>query len=260
VPARRYYGTPRNTPVRPLVDRPGPWRLLARAGLGVAGLLAVAWAADRAWLALTTAEGFAVRSVSIEGARHADPTALLAALDLEGRNVFTLDLEAARARLLAEPWVAEARLRRRLPDRVRVSVVEETPTALERRGADLALLDESGRVLEASVRPGRFALPLLEGAGSPSDRARAALLLTALRERAPRFWERVERLEAGRSDRLVLRADGHPPVWVSGPESVDELERYLRNAAALERRFGPPAHVDARWRDRLYLGRDDGRS
>ena len=80
-------------------------------------------------------------------------------------------------------------------------------------------------------------------------------MLTALRGRAPELWESVESLDAARSDRLVLRAAGHPPIWLAGPESVDGLLRWVENASRLSREFGTPAHVDARWRGRLYLGR-----
>ena len=82
-----------------------------------------------------------------------------------------------------------------------------------------------------------------------------ARALAELRARAPAFWREVESLDASREDRLVLSAADHPPIWLAGPESVDELLRWAMSAERLERRFGRPAHVDARWRGRLYLGR-----
>ena len=65
----------------------------------------------------------------------------------------------------------------------------------------------------------------------------------------------METVDVGRRDRLILQAAGQPAIHVSGPESVDELARYLDAADELEQRFGRPLYVDARWRDRLFLGR-----
>ena len=254
-PARRYYGTPRNAPTRPVIERSPGAGLVRRVLFALAGLVALAWAADRAWLFLTSSPTFRVRSVELRGVVNADPAALRAAAALEGRNVFTLDLPAARERLLSEPWACDARLRRRLPDAVLVEIDEKSPEALERRGEALALLDEQGSTLEENVAPGRFELPRLEGAASPGARARAARVLAEVRDRAPEFWREVDSIDASREDRLVLHAAGHPPIWVAGPESVDELLRWTRGAQRLEQRFGRPAHVDARWRGRLYLGR-----
>lgn len=255
-PARRYYGTPRNAPTRPVVDRGArrqlPWRFVVAFFV----LLGGAWVVDAVWLHLTTAPAFEVRRVDYRGLVNADQLRLSGSADLAGRNIFTLDLDRARAGLLSESWVQDVRLRRRLPDGVLVEVTEKTPAALERRGDGLTLLDEVGAELEGGVAPGRFELPMLEGATTQEARARAARVLTAVRERAPKLWQRVERLDAGRSDRLVLHAAGHPPIWLAGPESVDGLIQWVEHAVRLEETFGRPAHVDARWRDRLYLGRE----
>ena len=259
-PARRYYGTARNAPTRPIAARPARSRLAWRLGFVLVGVLGIGWAADRVWLHLTTAPVFAVRSVEVRGIENAEPGRLQAAADLAGRNVFTLDLESARTRLLEESWVEDARLRRRLPDGVLVEVTERVPAALERRGESLALLDGAGAELEESVAPGRFELPMLEGATTQEARARAARVLTVVRERAPGLWRGVESLDAGLGDRLVLRVEGHPPIWLAGPDSVDELMSWVGNAAHLQREFGVPVHVDARWRGRLYLGREHGSS
>jgi cell division protein FtsQ len=257
-PARRYYGTARNAPTRPVVDGSSVGRLPWRFAIALVVVFAVCWAVDRAWIHLTTAPAFEVRVVELRGVVHADPDGLRGSAGVSGHNIFTLDLDRAREGLLAESWVEDARLRRRLPDGVLVEITEKTPAALERRGEGLTLLDGEGAELQDGVAPGRFELPMLEGAATQDARARAARVLTAVRERAPELWQGVESLDAGRSDRLVLRAQGHPPIWLAGPDSVDELMRWVENAARLQRELGRPVHVDARWRDRLYLGREHG--
>ena len=51
-----------------------------------------------------------------------------------GANVFSLDLDAARARLLADPWIADVQLARRLPGTILIRVGERKAAALVAMG------------------------------------------------------------------------------------------------------------------------------
>ena len=85
--------------------------------------------AARQWL--VTTPYFALREVRVEGASHRsrDHYQAVAALE-KGKNVLALDLGDVRRRLLAEPWVEEAVVVRRLPGRVDVTVREREPLAI----------------------------------------------------------------------------------------------------------------------------------
>lgn len=97
-----------------------------RAVLGAALVLGlsvtVAWAARRHVLA---SPRFAVQEVLVQGAHHRTADVLLAEAGItKGMNVFALDLDRARAKLLADPWIETATIGRHLPGKVVVQVTE----------------------------------------------------------------------------------------------------------------------------------------
>lgn len=119
----------------PSAKRPRPpSRILAalRTTLGivlvVSAALGVAWAARRH---VMTSPRFAVTEIDVVGheRRTADAIAVESGVTA-GANVFSLDLDGARARILADPWIAQATLARRLPGTILIQVTERKPAAL----------------------------------------------------------------------------------------------------------------------------------
>jgi cell division protein FtsQ len=82
-----------------------------------------------------TSPRFAVAQVDVIGneRRSAEAIASEAGLTV-GTNVFALDLDAARARLLADPWISEVTLARRLPGTILVQITERRPAAIVAMG------------------------------------------------------------------------------------------------------------------------------
>jgi cell division protein FtsQ len=72
---------------------------------------------------------------------------------LAGRHILGVSLEGVRRRLSDHPWVASVELRRELPDRLRVVVVERQPAALLQRPEGLVFLDAAGEPI-APCPPG----------------------------------------------------------------------------------------------------------
>ncbi len=96
--------------------------------LVVGAAVGAAWAARRH---VTTSARFAVTSVLVFGNERRPSDAIVTESDLTlGANVFLLDLDAARAKLLSDPWIAEATLARRLPGTILVTVTERTAAAI----------------------------------------------------------------------------------------------------------------------------------
>lgn len=252
-PVRRYWGTSRADPLRPVRTRAQRARAAARRLFGVAGVLALLWGADRALAWARTSPTFQVRRVEVLGARNADTSALAEVAAARGVNVFRLDLGAVRERVEATPWVATATVRRVVPDGVRIEVREHAPTLLVAQERGLDLLAENGQVLERGVGADRFALPVAVGATDEAARTRAAATVAAIRRALPGYHRALRRVDASDRDRLTLHADGHPPVLVTGPESTDEIAGWLAHAAGLRTRLGGVRRVDARWSDRLFL-------
>ena len=78
-----------------------------------------------------SADAFAIQEIEIEGLERLERDALLEVAGIRpGVNVFERDPEEVRAALLAQPWIAEAEVQRRLPGSFRVQVVEHHPVAL----------------------------------------------------------------------------------------------------------------------------------
>lgn len=145
---------------------PGParWIRIARTVLGCALVVAtsalVAWAARRY---VMTSPRFAVTDVEVVGCERLAPDAVSAESGIAaGANVFALDLDAARARILADPWIAEATLARRLPGTILVQITERKAAALVSLG-DTFLVTSQGEPFKR-VDPGDpVDLPLVTG-------------------------------------------------------------------------------------------------
>jgi cell division protein FtsQ len=107
-------------------------RTVLGVALVIASSLGVAWAARRH---IMTSPRFAVAHVDVIGneRRSAGAIASESGIDV-GANVFVLDLDAARARLLADPWISEATLARRLPGTILVQIAERKPAAIVAMG------------------------------------------------------------------------------------------------------------------------------
>jgi cell division protein FtsQ len=135
-----------------------------RAGLGVvlvAGAsLAMAWG-TRTYV--TTSARFALTRVEVRDGERQSASALVAESGLLlGANVFSLDLDAARARILTDPWIAEATVSRRLPGTVVVRVVERKPAALVAIG-DTFLATAEGEPFKRLEAGDPIDLPLVTG-------------------------------------------------------------------------------------------------
>lgn len=121
---------------------------------------------DRVASAVADGAGFGIHSIHISGNVRVPATTLAAALGLErGQSIFNADLRAARARLMALDWVADAQVTRRYPDAIDVRIVEKHPFALWQSQKGLFVIERSGAVITARD-VSRFAkLPKLAGAG-----------------------------------------------------------------------------------------------
>jgi cell division protein FtsQ len=103
-------------------------RTVVGVSLVVASSTSVAWLARRHVLG---SPRFAITNVEVSGSHRRAPAAVVAESGLTtGMNVFAVDLDAARAKILADPWIAEASLARKLPGTISVSVKEREAAAL----------------------------------------------------------------------------------------------------------------------------------
>lgn len=133
--------------------------------------------------------GLSVQRVTVSGRHWTSPEELRAALGVgRGGAILRVDPRAARRRIEALDWVAEARVERLLPDRLHITIVERQPFAIWQRREQMVLIDVTGAPI-AKADVAAFAhLPLVVGDGAAGQAAQ----LVSLLEAAPALAARIE--------------------------------------------------------------------
>jgi cell division protein FtsQ len=191
---------PRPKPVIMVRVPLAPRRFYARLAIGLIVLLVLVGAAaaivagvpGQMWQATARAAaraGFEVRHVEVHGVATGPRLAVIsAALEGPTNSMLLVDLTAARARLRALPWVADASVSRRLPDKLIVDVTERRAVALWQFQHRLTAIDRAGVPLTADRLERFAALPLVVG---PDANLHINELLTLLAA-APRLAATVD--------------------------------------------------------------------
>ena len=263
-PKRPAPRAPKRPPPPRLVElKVSPRRFYARVAGGFVALSLIAAATvatlmgvpQRWWqhTAVAAADaGFEVRHVEISGLRNMGRLPVYAAaLDGATNSMLLVDLPAARGRLLALPWVADASVGRRLPDTLIVDIVERRPVALWQYHQHLAAIDRTGQLLtdEHLERFGK--LPLVVG---PGANGRAGEILAHL-DKHPALASQVDAamLVGGRRWDLKL----HSGETMALPEGDAPTERALAQFTTLDKARGLLAkgftRFDLRTPDKLTL-------
>ena len=81
----------------------------------------------------------------------------------DGMNIFQLNLDQAKKRLLTDPWIAGVELRRQLPSTVEIDIQERQPRALLLDGQRWLVLDQNGVCIDSLSSPHLFSLPIITG-------------------------------------------------------------------------------------------------
>jgi cell division protein FtsQ len=204
-----------------------------------------------------TNAGFAVREVTISGEERTTPEAASAALALtKGGSIFGVRPDAARARLLMLPWVADAEVRRHFPDTVTVRLIEKRPFALWKNGNAMSVIERSGAVITKVDETPIGHLPMIAGAGAPE--AAAPIIDALLKEKA--IEARLVALERIGERRWDLHLAGG--VTVRLPEEgwerqLDELEKLIVEKGVMERDI---EMIDLRYPDNYVFRLHNGDS
>jgi len=242
------------------------WRKVAwRAGLaGLAGLVALG-ALVLAGKAVLNSRLLAVRQLVVRGNTRLSTGEVEALLDgVRGQNIFLVDLEDCRKRLMGSPWVAEATIGRVLPATVSVRIVERAPMVVARLGPHLYLMDGEGMIIdEFGPQYREFDLPIVDGLvrapGAAGPRVdlpgvqAAGRFLDALRAR-PDLRRRVSQLDVADPRDLVVLLDEDPALLHLGDARfLQRLEMYLDIAPTLRDQMKDIDSVDLRLDDLAHV-------
>jgi cell division protein FtsQ len=119
----------------------------------------------------TQSEHFQARQILVEGAQRLEPKAVFAQAGLRpGINVLSVNLAAARKRLLAHPWVAAAEIQRELPSTLRIRIREQAAAAVVEVGRRF-LLNPEGDIFKEWESSDPADLPLVTGLAAADLRA-----------------------------------------------------------------------------------------
>ncbi|MEP5937191.1 MAG: FtsQ-type POTRA domain-containing protein [Erythrobacter sp.] len=218
----------------------------------IASLAGVPAIAQAKMAGLASNAGFEVRHIRPSGVEHMNIDRVYERVLIERDQPMPLvDLEATRERLLALPWVADARVSRQLPDTLAIDIVERQPHAVLVKPDRLMLIDTTGVELEPiSVRKAREMLKIT-GPGA----ARQVENLERLLEAAPALKSKVSAAEWVGNRRWNLTFDTAQVLAL--PEGETEGASALVSFARLDGQNrllgGKVTTFDMRAPPRLYM-------
>ena len=216
-------------------------RRAAPAALTIGALAALTWALDRP-----------VRVISMDGSfQRVSPGQIEKVVAPYAHEGFmSADLDGVQRAVEALPWVEHARVQRRWPNSLHVTVVEQTAAA---RWGESGLLNTRGELFEKDAAHVPAELPRLNGPeGSESQVAQRYLSAQG------RMLEAGMRIAALRLDeRGAWEMDLDSGVTVRlGRRDVDErIERFIRTASqVIAHRINEIAYVDMRYSNGFAIG------
>ena len=237
-----------------------------RVGQWIVGLAALAWG-----LTMVTREmgpvlqgWLEIREVEVEGIHHVTKPEVLERLVLNpGMGLHQVSTSFLAERVRTHAWIKEATVERRPPHLLHVTVLERTPAAIIRTGADHWLSDESGYLLAKLGRQDDMTLPLLIGLDTQSlhrgeagvrNAVQSGIVLAKLI--ANTLGGRVE-VDLTNSSNVLALANG--VRFQFGDDSlVDQWERFRKvnpsfKTASLDGRKRTVSEIDLRYDNRVIV-------
>ena len=240
-------------------------RLLGVSAAAVIALSAASWwlvqpgnadelgvGARNAFMTATAGLGMTVENVYSTGHREAKPAAILAALDVKrGDPILDFAPNAARTRLLALDWVESATIERRLPNTIRVQIVERQPFALWQHEQRIQMVDRIGTVINARDVPRFGHLPLIVGETAPQH---APALFDTMSSEPAILRRLVSAVWVG-SRRWDLHFENGLTVHLPEADAAQAWRRLVRLLATYDTQQERIVSIDLRLPDRAVFGK-----
>jgi cell division protein FtsQ len=129
----------------------------------------VAWLKDARDVAANSV-GFRIAAISLTGSKEISREEILTTAGVTGRaSLLFLDADAARTRLMANPWIADAAVLKLYPDRLQITVTERQAFALWQKDGRVSVIAADGTVLQPFVEDRYRGLPLVVGRGAERE-------------------------------------------------------------------------------------------
>ena len=112
---------------------------------------------------LTQCDYFKAIDLTVEGENKLSyKQAIKQAQINEGMNIFSINLSTIRKNLLAHPWIAEAEVRRELPNVINIKIYEHKPLAIIDLGRKF-LINNHGEIFKEKIASDPDNLPVITG-------------------------------------------------------------------------------------------------
>ena len=126
----------------------------------------VAWFKDARDIAANSV-GLRIAAISLTGSKEVSREEILTTAGVTGRaSLLFLDADAARERLMANPWIGDAAVLKLYPDRLQITVTERQAFAIWQKDGRVSVIAADGTVLEPFVERRYVGLPLVVGNGA----------------------------------------------------------------------------------------------
>jgi cell division protein FtsQ len=204
--------------------------------------------------------GFEIASIALTGEHQLTREEILNVAGISGRaSLLFLDAEAARARLKANPWIADATILKLFPDRLHIAVTERRAFALWQKDGRVRVISRDGVMVQPFTAPHVAHLPLVVGSGANVKAAEFLAVMNgyeALRDQvhayvlvADRRWNL--RLKNGLDIRLP---EAEPAEAIAALMALDRDKKLLsRDIQAIDLRI--PDRVTVRLSDEAAAAR-----
>jgi len=197
-------------------------------------------------LGILRSDLFGLKEVTITGNELTPEAEIREALQVQrGDNVLQLDLDALEERVLAIPRIAQAEIRRVLPDGLQVEVAEYKTLVLVPYQDYFLEVGENGLILGSTTDPQQSALPLLTGlepvTGKVGENILDGRLLEQVRELCSSLADAgvpVSEINASREENLVVVTMDGLSVWLGNKNFAEKAQVLLQILGQLGGRRG----------------------
>lgn len=198
--------------------------------------------------------GFRISSIALTGEKQLTREDILNIAGISGRaSLLFLDADAARNRLKANPWIADATILKLFPDRLHIAVTERRAFALWQKDGRVSVISRDGVIVEPFVAPHVAHLPLVVGEGA---NLRAAEFLTVMGG-YPELRDQVHAYVLVADRRWNLRLKNGMDIRLPESEPAEAIEALLaldKDRKLLSRDI---LAIDLRIRDRVTVRLSD---
>jgi cell division septal protein FtsQ len=199
---------------------------------------------------------FLIREVHVEGGSRVSAAWVQENLrPLAGRHILGVSLDGVRRRLSADPWVASVELRRELPDRLSVVVVERQPAALLATENGLFFLDAAGEpIAPCPTGGGEGLLRVRTSFAGPAPVAEVLDVVGELQRAEPAWGLGVRMVEVLGEGEFRLASEPLPfPLLVKAGEVGEGVANLRQVLPEVTRRWRGIGSVDLRLPRRLVV-------